>query len=90
MKPALTQRGCAVDKPAKAHAANLNTIIRAARDGALALMECKLNATGEIVAVLCAVNREVDEFAFTPFAVLPNGNPYELLSPPLPDGGFAS
>lgn len=32
-----------VDKPAKANAKNLETIIRAAKDGALAVMECTLN-----------------------------------------------
>lgn len=29
-----------------------------------------------------------DETTLTPFAVLFNGNPYEMLNPPAPEGGF--
>lgn len=89
--PALTEAGCEVERPALAHKANLETIKRAAKNGALGLMECRIKATGEVVAVLCAFSREDDgQVTTTPFAVLPNGNPYELLQPPLPEGGFAA
>lgn len=88
MNPILTQPGCAVERPAKAHAANLKAILRAAGCGALGLLECQLKATGEKVAVLTAFGREGDEVTMTPFAVLLNGNPYEMLNPPSPNGGF--
>jgi hypothetical protein len=48
-----------------------------------------LAATGEPVAVLCAVNRLADDsFEFVPFAMMFPGNPYETVDPPHPDGGF--
>lgn len=45
-------------------------------------MEVTIAATGERVAAICAVQMNGDEFEFVPFAVMPNGNPYELLAPP--------
>ena len=88
MEPVLTQPGCAVDRPVKAHADNLRTILKAARCEQLGLLECQLKATGEKVAVLTAFGRQGDETVMTPFAVLFNGNPYEMLNPPNPNGGF--
>jgi hypothetical protein len=79
---AVTQPDGLADKPAKGHAPNLETIKRAARGNDLALMECVLNSTGERVAVLCAVARQGGEYNFSPFAVMMNGNPYEMLTPP--------
>lgn len=35
------------------------------------------------------VGQELEQCNFVPFALMLNGNPYELLSPPLPEGGFA-
>jgi hypothetical protein len=77
-----------VEKPAKAHAANLKTIIRAAKDGALAVLEVRERATGRTRAALVAINRSAAEFEFVPFALMLDGNPYEQLDPPAPDGGF--
>lgn len=88
MNPVMTQPGCEVDRPVKAHAANLKTILQAARCGNLGLLECQLKLTGEKVAVLTAFGRDGDETTLTPFAVLFNGNPYEMLNPPAPEGGF--
>jgi len=84
----LTQPGCDVAKPVVAHKKNFETLKAAFRRGDVALMECRFNATDERVAVICAVGKDGDEIAFTPFAVMLNGNPYEMLSPPDPDGGF--
>ena len=57
--------------------------------GDVALMECELKGTGEQVAVVVAANRADDgEIDFVPFAMLFNGNPYNMLNPPNPDGGF--
>jgi hypothetical protein len=71
------------------HRANFTTLSEAFDNGDVALMECELRATGEVVAVICAANRlENDEIEFVPLAMFFNGDPYELLNPPSPDGGF--
>lgn len=73
----------------KAHAKNLETIKRAAKAGRLALLECQLVSTGETVAALVAISGGADgECDMVPFAVMLNGNPYTLLRPPNPEGGF--
>ncbi len=41
------------------------------------------------MAVLCAANRLPDgDVEFAPFAMMFNGNPYEEINPPKPEGGF--
>jgi hypothetical protein len=75
----------------KGHKRNFNTLRRAFLEGNAALMECQLVATGQEVAVLCAVNRLQDgQVQFVPFATMFPGNPYEAVNPPNPDGGFYS
>ena len=64
---------------------NFNTLMRAADDGNLALMECTDARTGEPRYVLCAVHRDGTEYAFTPFGHLAGENPYDLYVPPAPD-----
>ena len=69
--------------------ANFDTLRQAFLAGDAALMECQLAATGEPVAVVCAANRHDDgSVEFAPFAMLFDGNPYEMLNPPKPEGGF--
>lgn len=70
------------------HAANLETITRAAANGDLALIECRRKSDGAIVAMLTAVHWDGAEYVFTPLAEMPNGNPFELYDPPKPGGGF--
>lgn len=71
------------------HKANFDTLQQAFAAGDVALMECQLAATGEDVAVICVANRHQDgSIEFAPFAMLLNGNPYEVLNPPKPEGGF--
>jgi hypothetical protein len=71
------------------HKQNFDTLADAFAVGDVALMECQLAATGETVAVICAANRLPDGgVEFVPFAMLFNDNPYTLVSPPNPDGGF--
>jgi hypothetical protein len=71
------------------HSKNFETLQRAFALNAVCLLECKRIDTGEVVAVLCAMNHEENgDISFTPFAQLFNGNPYEMLTPPDPDGGF--
>lgn len=70
--------------------ANFNTLLRAAADGKLALMECADNATGEVRYVICAVGRESGGgYLITPFGHLADGNPYDAYLPPSPDDGVA-
>jgi hypothetical protein len=73
----------------KGHKRNFETLQQAFVNGDVALMECQSAITGETVAVVCAANQTADgEIEFVPFATLFNGNPYEALNPPNPDGGF--
>ena len=71
------------------HRDNFDTLRKAFIAGEAALLECQLVATGQVVPVVCAVNhlpkREVE---FVPLAMLFHDNPYQLVNPPNPDGGF--
>ena len=67
---------------------NFNTLLRAARAGDLALMECLDARTRETRYVLCAVGRDGAEYVFTPFGHLASANPYEAYLPPAAGGGF--
>lgn len=71
------------------HKAMFETMVRAIKNEDVAIMECKEIGTGEIVAVVVAMNETEDGVEFVPLAKLFNGNPYEELLPPKPDGGFA-
>jgi hypothetical protein len=64
--------------------ANFQTLLRAAENGHLALMECADAMTGEPRYVICAVGREDGGFVFTPFGHLADGNPYDAYLPPVP------
>lgn len=91
MKPVLSSEPMQADfDPCKTHKENFETMLRAAADGNLALLECELAATGEKVAAIVAVNTDKrgEPCDIVPFAIFINGNPYELLNPPHPDGGF--
>lgn len=74
---------------------NFNTLNRAFKDDAICLMECHERANGKPVYVICAVNREGENYEFVPFARLFDDNPYNLLTPPgesdepLTDGGHS-
>jgi len=61
---------------------NFHTLLRAAENGDLSLMECK-NGAGEYVAVICATTFDGKEYQFVPFAKLFAGNPYEEVIPPM-------
>lgn len=74
---------------ATGHKHNFETLQQAFDSGDAALMECQLAATGEVVAVICAANRLSNgDVEFIPVAAMFNGNPYQMLNPPSPDGGF--
>lgn len=61
---------------------NFDTLLRAAADGNLALMECRDAVTRQPRYVLCAVARSDGDFVFTPFGHLADGNPYDAYLPP--------
>lgn len=65
--------------------ANFDTLTRAFDDDSVCLMDCILKATGEHVAVICAVQPVPNskEIETVPFAMFFNGNPYEMLVSPL-------
>ncbi|NLX98610.1 MAG: hypothetical protein GXY83_20825 [Rhodopirellula sp.] len=70
---------------------NFDVLRRAFCAGDAALMECRMAATDETTAVICAANRLPDgAVEFVPFATMFSGNPYEEINPPKPDGGFWS
>jgi hypothetical protein len=64
---------------------NFDTLLRAASDGNLALLECLDAATREPRYVLCAVGRSEDGYVFSPFGHLADGNPNEAYLPPGPN-----
>ena len=65
---------------------NFNTLLRAADDGNLALMECLDASTRERRYVICAVSHaDNGDVVMTPFGHLADGNPYEAYFPPDPD-----
>lgn len=64
---------------------NFQTLLRAAADGNLALMECLDAETGAERYVICAVGRHGGNVVFTPFGHLADGSPYESYLPPDPD-----
>lgn len=61
---------------------NFETLLRAAKNGDLALMECTDAASGSPRYVICAVGRAEGDYLFTPFGHLAEGNPYEAYVPP--------
>ena len=61
---------------------NFDTLVRAAREGDLALVECTAATTGEPRYVLCAVGCTDSAYEFTPFGHLAPGNPFEDYLPP--------
>ena len=62
--------------------ANFQTLLNAAANGDLALMECADAVSGETRYVIAAVGREGEEFVFTPFGHLADGDPSEAYLPP--------
>lgn len=62
---------------------NFETLLKAAKQNDLALLECQDITTGENRSVLCAVNRSQDGFEFIPLAKLFVANPYDELRPPI-------
>jgi len=64
--------------------ANFQTLLNAAANGDLALMECADAVSGEPRYVICAVGKDGKEFVFTPFGHLADHDPYAAYVPPAP------
>ncbi|TYR33432.1 hypothetical protein FY036_07540 [Mesorhizobium microcysteis] len=62
--------------------ANFRTMLRAAENDDLALLECSDAITGQPRYVICTVSFDGEEYLFTPFGHLADGNPYEAYVPP--------
>ena len=62
---------------------NFDTLLRAASDGALALVSAVRKANQNPVALVCAMHQnEDDTITPVPFAVMVEGNPFELFDDP--------
>jgi hypothetical protein len=64
---------------------NFKTMLKAAGNGHLSLVECTDQKTGEYRAVVCMMgwDETTSEHIMTPVAKLFEGNPYEEISPPV-------
>ncbi len=71
---------------------NLDMLAAAFGNRDIALIECQVIATGEVVPVICAVNRQPGgKQQLVPFAELFRGDHFERLSPRRSNGnGFVS
>lgn len=68
---------------AAGHVANFEVMLKAARAKDLCLVQCTDAKTGEPVATICMVNRDVEgNVEFAPVARMFNSNPYKELLPP--------
>lgn len=63
--------------------ANLDTLIRAAKNGDLALLETEDRASGERRAVIVAIFKRDGEYRIVPFGHLCPGDPYEEYVDPI-------
>ncbi len=67
---------------------NFDELSRAFGAGDAALMEVRRVADQAVVVAICAVSFIDGAYGFTPYAVMVEGNPFDLFAPPLPGGGF--
>lgn len=67
----------------KGDRANFDTLLRAAGDGALALVSAIRKADQRPVALVCAMQQNPDDtITPVPFAVMVEGNPFDLFADP--------
>jgi hypothetical protein len=62
--------------------ANFETLLQAAKDGALALISTIRKSDGKQVALVCAMSHEEELIVPVPLAVMVEGDPYELFEDP--------
>jgi hypothetical protein len=61
---------------------NFETLLRAFDDGTICLVSAVRKADSAPVVLLCAMGYDEKDFYPTPFAVMMEGNPYELFYDP--------
>ena len=66
----------------KEYKANFETLKKAFKNKAVALVECTDAETGKPVITVCAVNIVNREYELIPLAKMFDGNPFEELLPP--------
>ena len=71
-----------IERPVPEQKENFDTLSRAFACGNAGLIEVTLKSTGEKIACVCAIYKDKGEYVVTPFALMMNANPYELLEPP--------
>ena len=59
-----------------------NVLLRAAKNRDLCLMSATRKSDGKKVALVCAMNRDGEDYCPAPLAVLIEGNPYEDFDDP--------
>jgi len=67
--------------------ANFSTLLKAASDDNLALLDVRRRSDGKSVAAIVAVgwDNDTQEHVFTPLATMIEGDPYKLFDPPKSD-----
>ena len=65
-----------------AYRENFNTLLRAAQNGDLALVETTDAKTGDPRYVIAAIQPEEDQVRVVPFGHMASGNPYEEYADP--------
>lgn len=65
------------------HKENFETLRRAFKNDDVCLLDCTDKDTGAHVAVICTIRQVGEEVEFTPFARFFNGNPFDMLIPPM-------
>lgn len=63
---------------------NFETLCKAFKDGQVALLDVRRKSDGAKVAAVVSVvyNHKTRDYSFTPFAIMVEGNPFELFDPP--------
>lgn len=61
---------------------NFKTLSKAFAAGDVALLDVRRRSDGKSVAAIVAVGRDGEDYTFTPFATMVEGNPFELFDPP--------
>ncbi|MFZ5863226.1 MAG: DUF6117 family protein [Nitrospirota bacterium] len=64
------------------HRMNFEALSHAFEAGDVCLLDCRIKATGERVAAICAVGVDGEAYTMTPFAIMLNDEPFEILDPP--------
>ena len=70
------------------HRKNFETLVRAVKNGDAAILEVQEKATKNTRVAIVAVSRKGNECLIVPLALMFDGDPYAVLNPPDPKGGF--